>query len=178
MRPQSSGWSSGDRLSTSRRLHSDLSDIELQPPNLGQRKYFVNWHAQILHSYSPLSCCCFAMLNTQVYTAVYIKTAWEMRKNAKICDLPACRVKKRDVELFKCRRCQVATYCCHEHHVEHWPAHMSLCKEVQRRCDHSGCENRAEVKCPLCNVATYCSEEHRSAHKSAHRSRCTELRGL
>jgi hypothetical protein len=119
------------------------------------------------------------MLKTQERVAVSIKEAWTKRKLAKICDKPACRVKKRDVELFKCRRCHVATYCSHEHSVEHWPAHMSLCKEVQRRCDHPECEKRAEIKCPKCDVATYCSEEHRCAHWSvAHKSRCEELLSL
>jgi hypothetical protein len=120
---------------------------------------------------------CTVFLTKQESTAKLTKRAWELRRDAKVCDEPTCSAKKQDKTLYKCRRCKVATYCCHEHSVKHWPAHMSLCKEIQRRCDYPECKKRAQdVKCSKCNIAAYCSEEHRSAHKSAHKSRCAELR--
>ena len=116
-------------------------------------------------------------LTIQKLVADNIEEAWEKRKNAKECDYPECRVKKQDKTLFKCEGCLVATYCCYDHSVLHWPVHMSLCKELRRRCDLPGCDRRAaEIRCGKCNVATYCSEEHRSEHRSAHRSVCKELR--
>ena len=114
--------------------------------------------------------------NTQKQVADSIEKAWEKRKNAKECDYPECRVKKQDKTLFKCEGCLVATYCCYDHSVLHWPVHMSLCKELRRRCDLSGCDRRAaEIRCGKCNVATYCSEEHRSEHRAEHKSVCKEL---
>ncbi len=111
-----------------------------------------------------------AIFVTQESVADAVNEAWNRRQKSKICDEPTCWARKRDVSLYKCRRCQVATYCCHEHSVKHWPVHMSLCKELQRKCVHSGCEKRAqEVKCRTCDVATYCSGQHRSAYKSRYK---------
>ena len=105
-----------------------------------------------------------------------VEQAKEKRKDAKICDYTECRVKKQDKTLYKCGGCDVATYCCYEHSVLDWPLHKSLCKEMQRRCDHPQCERRAaEIRCRKCKVATYCSEEHRSEHRAAHESVCKEL---
>jgi hypothetical protein len=116
--------------------------------------------------------------NTQKLVADDIEKARELRKNAKECDYPECRVKKQDKTLFKCDGCQVATYCCYDHSVLHWPVHMGLCKELRRRCDHPECNRLAdmEIRCGKCNMATYCSEEHRSEHRAAHRSVCKQLR--
>ena len=105
-----------------------------------------------------------------------VEQAKEKRKLAKICDYTECRVKKQDKTLYKCAGCDVATYCCYEHSVLDWPLHKSLCKEMQRRCDHPQCERRAaEIRCRKCKVATYCSEEHRAEHRAEHESVCKEL---
>ena len=112
-------------------------------------------------------------LTTQERNSEIIEIAHEKRKNAKICDYyPMCRVKKQDATLYKCGGCDVATYCSQEHSVLNWPAHKSLCKELQQRCAHPECDRRAEMRCIRCHVAAYCSKEHRSEHRAEHRSVC------
>ena len=61
-----------------------------------------------------------------------IQNAKELRKEARVCDYPECRVKKQDAATMKkCGGCNVATYCCGDHQRLHWPAHGRLCKELR-----------------------------------------------
>ena len=71
-------------------------------------------------------------LTTQEIVADRIEKAKELRKNARICDYPECRVKKQDAnKMRKCGGCREARYCCDEHQKLHWPLHSSLCKELR-----------------------------------------------
>jgi hypothetical protein len=110
-----------------------------------------------------------------------IKYATANQKDARRCDLPACQASAADLKLgsrfAKCPGCRVAIYCCKAHAVQHMAEHESLCRELTRICDQSGCKKRADVdvRCRQCKVATYCSKRHRDKHASAHESRCEEL---
>ena len=61
------------------------------------------------------------------------KSRWN---DAKICDYPECRIRRKEVTIMAkqmrtCSLCGVATYCCDEHGDLHWLTHVSLCREVR-----------------------------------------------
>jgi hypothetical protein len=157
-------------------IHSFTHSLTLVPLSLSPYTHLPHYSPPtLLTSHTPTHTHSLTIQDENTEERAQAKARYQ---TAKICDDPTCGVKVDKVTLFACRRCRVGTYCCHEHHVAHWPAHMSLCKEIQRRCDHPKCEKRAEIKCAKCMTATYCSREHGEAHWKAHESRCKELRAV
>ncbi|XP_049773803.1 uncharacterized protein LOC126161776 [Schistocerca cancellata] len=49
-----------------------------------------------------------------------------------------CKLHQPDVDVKRCSKCRLISYCSVKHQKKHWPKHKDLCKSIVRICHNSG----------------------------------------